>query len=382
MSQQESKVDLELKQNLNRYLTMGGGGATSDLETRQLIAAVATTLSCKPNQTSALLLTQGDSFGTLNTLGRTSPSLFDQDRLASMKVNLTDITISEDSYQQLGRAHESADARIYTVEFIGKGISQVVLMKSRGRSLLTSMSYERLPRSVLEADMQNLMDVDHPNVLALVAYCPRPNAMITEHVAGTLHAMVTSETKKYQREAWQVGLIADLTNALIAVHNAQIVHCQVYPETVMIKYDNYRGEGKPSAVLAGFGYAVKTGRPVARFLQEQHPSAVYAAPELVRQTAKTAQPSLDVWAFGMVCHYVLTAGQVQLDIQLVKYEDVTAEHPLQSFYGESPANESAGKLREVMKRCCRLSPGERPRLADLKEEIMEIRNAAFNLDDF
>jgi serine/threonine protein kinase len=159
-------------------------------------------------------------------------------------------------------------------------------------------------------------------------------------------------------------LIADLAHGLAVIHGKGFVHTTLYPENVFIKI---MSDEKPVACLGGFEWMVRQGAALTRAIPDGHPSAKYAAPELAQHSAKKATQFMDIYAFGMLSHLVMT-GKEGGDVEAVRafIEDATVR----------------GEIRNLVRQCTDATPTDRPAIAQVQAMMTEIRNNTENLEDF
>lgn len=148
---------------------------------------------------------------------------------------------------------------------------------------------------------------------------------------------------------------AALAEALAAVHGAGLVHGGVVPGNVRV---TARG---PS--LAGFG-AVRvasvegTDRTALPGLNVR-----YLAPELL--TGGRPRPASDVFALGAVLAYASTAHSPYEEV--AEHADPPAEVARRISRGEAQLDAVPEGLRELIERCLRQDPAERPSAATVAE---------------
>lgn len=250
------------------------------------------------------------------------------------------------------------------MELRGNNLPEQVLTKSRGRSQFSMLEYSS-DASILESAMSHMMDMSHVNILALVGYCPQVKGVITEHVVMPLDLAVQSSSK-YKRESVQVLLMVDIVHALGVIHGRGYVHTSLYPENVFIKV---MSDEKPVACVGGFEWMVKQGTALARSLPDAHPSAKYAAPELVKHSAKKTSPFMDIYAFGMLSYFVMTGKH--------GYEDDGSG--VVAFIDDPSVR---AELRNLVRQCTDAMPTDRPLIVQLQAMMTEIRNNTEKLEDF
>jgi serine/threonine protein kinase len=98
-----------------------------------------------------------------------------------------------------------------------------------------------------------------------------------------------------------VAVLAQVADALAAVHAAGVIHRDLKPENVLVE----RPSGQIVARLTDFGIARVTGATALTRLTQIVGTPAYLAPELVAN--RPATPAVDVYAFGVLA-YELLAG--------------------------------------------------------------------------
>ncbi|UGQ15107.1 serine/threonine protein kinase [Yinghuangia sp. ASG 101] len=214
----------------------------------------------------------------------------------------------------------------------------------------------------------------HENVLRALAsdtsgevFLPH---FVTELIHGvTLHHRMIHDGRMAFEEIAQVG--AQLTEALAAIHRAEVVHNDIKPTNVMVDPN-----GKVTVI--DFGLAVAATEPAPR---QAVGSWAYQAPEaldalLTRHrgdptTAPTPSTAADVYAAGLVLHE-LTTGERVFDATSHEYQDVRAAagkdvpRLSEARPGTPPAWDG------VVARMTARDPADRPTAAEVAEEIRGI----------
>lgn len=151
-----------------------------------------------------------------------------------------------------------------------------------------------------------------------------------------------------------VRIIVQVADALAAIHELGYAHGDVKPENILFSRDRIPR-------LADFNSAraiAATTRSVVLF------TPGYAAPEHV----KTGRPSQkgDVWALALAL-YEAVKGEPLFEADLFKYQEKLA-----ALEGEGGARAETGdrELDEVLARCLRLNPDERPSMRDLEDMLI------------
>ncbi|MBB5867964.1 serine/threonine-protein kinase [Allocatelliglobosispora scoriae] len=149
------------------------------------------------------------------------------------------------------------------------------------------------------------------------------------------------------QEAVRIG--GRVATVLSVAHRAGVVHRDVTPDNIMV-------HGHKVTVL-DFGIAARIGEPDDDSTGATFGTPAYVAPE--RLDGTPAQSATDIYALGVVLHEMLT-GTVPFRVR--GWEDVANDH------GRPPAPAVAGLPRpvvEVLQRCLRRDPHERPHATEL-----------------
>ncbi|MEM4967956.1 MAG: serine/threonine-protein kinase [Zestosphaera sp.] len=140
-----------------------------------------------------------------------------------------------------------------------------------------------------------------------------------------------------------VKIMARIAKALAYASDVGVNHGDLKPENILIKEE----DGKYYPVLADWGGGF---------------TPCYAAPEIYKYGEKMLTEKSDVWSFGVILYEVLT--QNRLFKNLTEYEkrienDVRVEIP------HNP------RLEELVNKCLRKNPGERPSFRDIYGELYD-----------
>lgn len=152
---------------------------------------------------------------------------------------------------------------------------------------------------ILRAEGQILAKVSsHPHIVTLLQSFDlddgRP-ALMLERCVGSLSDHLGTGARMSLQDAVATGI--KLAGALETVHSADVLHCDVRPDNVLVT--EY---GEP--VLAGFDEAVTDASTASR--TPQHITTAHTAPELLEGARPT--PRTDVYGLGATL-YELIAGR-------------------------------------------------------------------------
>jgi predicted Ser/Thr protein kinase len=206
-------------------------------------------------------------------------------------------SVIEDRYRVIRELGKGGMGAVYEIERI-QDQKQLALKVLSGVA-----DREALVRFAREA--QIAAKLDHPNVVSVLDVDVSKSGMlflVMELVAG--NSLLAQKTNWGNRE-WARPILKQIADALSAMHAQGIVHRDLKPANVLL-------DGK-SVKVADFGIAclrpqtdgdstiTKGMTQTGAFMG----TPIYMAPELVKG-ARDAQPSADVWSFGVLAHELLT----------------------------------------------------------------------------
>ncbi|OEJ27796.1 protein kinase [Streptomyces agglomeratus] len=176
----------------------------------------------------------------------------------------------------------------------------------------------------------------------------------TQYVPGpSLHDKVAEEGPLIAAEVASIG--AALSEGLVAVHEAGVVHRDVKPSNILLSPKGPR--------IIDFGIAWATGASTLTHVGTAVGSPGFLAPEQVRGAAVT--PATDVFALGATLAYAATAdspfGHGSSEVMLYR---VVHEEP--QLYGVPDA------LAPLVRACLAKDPEERPSTLQLSMRLKEI----------
>ncbi len=139
--------------------------------------------------------------------------------------------------------------------------------------------------------------------------------MVMEHVAGSPLSEVFGGLMS-PHEA--VPLVLGITEALEAIHRLGILHLDIKPENVIIKYND-------EPILIDFGLAIRNGTSVSCGSPDPFGSTPYCAPERLDSRFGKVSFQSDVYSVGLLLYELLTGrrpynGSVQDTIEQMKVD--------------------------------------------------------------
>lgn len=206
--------------------------------------------------------------------------------------------------------------------------------------------------------LEAVAGLNHPCVVKferfLEASGDDPPALVFEFCEGGSLADLLQEQGKLD-PATAVSTIVQIADALAMIHELTYAHGDVKPENILFSRDRIPR-------LADFNSAraiAATTRSVVPF------TPGYAAPEHV----KTGRPSQkgDVWSLALAL-YEAVKGEPLFEADLFKYQEKLAALEGE---GEARAETEDRELDEVLARCLRLNPDERPSMRELEDMLIQ-----------
>ena len=162
-------------------------------------------------------------------------------------------------------------------------------------------SDERVEAKVL-AEAALLMELRHPNILAVYGVLPRPRALVMECGVCTLGQVLSGEEARTNGLRWarRVDLARDVAAGVefLHAHSPPIIHGDITCSNVLVATD---GKCKLSDFGTSFVSALAPTGPLSVC------SVEYAAPEVLRRQPVRLPQAVDAFAFGVVMSRIATA---------------------------------------------------------------------------
>jgi len=222
-------------------------------------------------------------------------------------------------------------------------------------------------------EAQIAAEIDHPNVIRVHDVGVSPSGMlflVMELVSGSTLA---AEKPRYGDAAWALPILGQIAAALATMHARGVVHRDLKPANVLL--DGARAKVADFG-LASLGVPQEIARPDAATAPVQAiPSDItrtgavfgtplYLAPELT-YGIRGAQPSADIWSFGVMAHELLTGAlpfaEPPIFAHLAGRTDVSVA-PL-------TAPSLSDVLRALLDACLCQGPADRPTASALRDAL-------------
>ncbi|NNE97617.1 MAG: serine/threonine-protein kinase, partial [Pyrinomonadaceae bacterium] len=245
--------------------------------------------------------------------------------------------------------------------------------------LPAEVAKDTLARSRFEREAQTASALNHPNILTVfeIGETNETRYIATEYIAGeTLRMRLSRKESILLTTVLNIGI--QISEALIAAHEAGIIHRDIKPENLMIRKDGY-------VKILDFGLAklIERDRPDEVSLEagtkpfvETNPGIVmgtvsYMSPEQAQ--AKETDARTDIWSLGVVL-YEMLAG-------FLPFEGETSMEMIAAIINKEPKplNNSSvpPEIQTIISKSLRRNKNERYQtikglMADLKEVRREL----------
>jgi WD40 repeat protein len=144
----------------------------------------------------------------------------------------------------------------------------------------------------------------HPQIPALLEYFQDEEYfyLVQEFIAGSNLASLIEEDGVFsESQIWQ--LLEDILPVLKFIHDCNIIHCNIKPENIILRFPPNSFLKKRDVMLVNFGTAqlMSKNQPITNLSLIGSPE--YAAPE---QTKGKPVFASDIYSLGVTCIYLLT----------------------------------------------------------------------------
>jgi eukaryotic-like serine/threonine-protein kinase len=178
---------------------------------------------------------------------------------------------------------------------------------------------------------------------------------LMEYVSG---ATLAERAKKVLSTEEAVDYVQQISEALVVVHEQQLVHRDVRPENIILRIN----EGQPEAVLIGFGLALEFDNAIATMRTKER-SEGFTPPELYPSSVHNIGAWTDVYSLAATL-YDLVTGEHPPDALRRKVDRIRPKPPNQ-------LNTQLSKLiNDAILRGIELNPKKRPQ--SVKEWLVSL----------
>lgn len=199
-------------------------------------------------------------------------------------------------YQLLERIGSGGMAVVYKAQDTALG--RIVAIKMLHESLTSDEGF--LHRFQHEAHA--VANLTHPNIVTVhdIGQDGNRHYMVMEYVEGrTLKHMIREQTGlgRFMPVGRALDLIIQICNGIGYAHRAELVHCDVKPQNVLVTHDD-------RVKVADFGIARAISQSSVPSSDEVWGTPHYFAPE--QALGEPATPASDVYAIGVILFEMLT----------------------------------------------------------------------------
>lgn len=263
-------------------------------DTKQDLKDLAESLTEEGDSWESLSKTQrADLEKQFQSHGLDIKELMRQERRRTIKEKIRDLKISWDEIEVTDLVGQGGYGKVYR----GHWSAFEVAVKELAQPLLT----DRMKRMVQqEAYIMSLLR--HPNIATFYGLVDEQDhfALVMEFYSrGSLAtALESSDPLTWE---WKIAVVRDIARGMTYLHSRpfeRVVHGDLKPENIMFN-------DKGNAIVVDFGVS-----RVQTYTHTMAPtsglSLLYAAPEMFTDLQGNREPSIDVYAFGMLMYAVAT----------------------------------------------------------------------------
>ena len=204
------------------------------------------------------------------------------------------------------------NGRYELIERIGSGGMSVVFKakdRALGRIVAVKMMHESFTSDKgflkrFQQEAHSAANLAHPNIVTVhdIGQAEYKHFIVMEFVEGrTLKEIIRSYNEEPMPMSRALDLVIQVCNGIGYAHRANLVHCDVKPQNVIVTVDD-------QVKVADFGIA----RAISTATQVQQVSQVWGTPQYFspeQAAGETPTPASDVYAIGIILFEMLT-GQL------------------------------------------------------------------------
>jgi serine/threonine protein kinase len=252
-------------------------------------------------------------------------------------------------WQTIGSLGEGGQARVFKVRDTTGAASEICVLKR----LKNIESPERRKRFAQEVEA--LKKISHPNILRVLEHdleSNKPYYVAECCEQGSLERIGAGRFKANVHES--MAIVLPITDALVAAHNAGVIHRDVKPPNVLL-----RSDGTP--VLGDFGICYVDDGVCVTLSDEDVGSINYIAPEMESGAHALGPPSerTDAYSLSKVVYWMLSGGRA------FAREDHRGNNSLVNLLADQRFEHMHMLLDRVLVR----DPRQRVSMHELKEEF-------------
>ena len=244
-----------------------------------------------------------------------------------------------------------------------------------------------------------LAQIKHLNIVRFIGITSSVDrfGIILEYVCcGNLENFLLQDTDISIPWSIRLRIFAELADALDYLHNKNppksYIHGDLKPQNVLLT-DTLQTK------LADFGAATiakftgATSKTINGSGNAQH-TPYYTAPEYLKFPSKHRQCSMDVYSYGMIGYEIITRKAIFSESKvgigtLICLISETGQKPCEtsiSVTASTIENNSKAKkifdcLSSVMRRCWQTTPEDRPKIADVKQDLNRLAHSENIFDE-
>ena len=277
--------------------------------------------------------------------------------------------------RELGRG---AYGRVYTVKYRG-----VVYAAKEVHALLLELAgaeEAQTLRNNFIRECSQCSKLNHVNVVPLVGiYYPSKQSlpvMIMELMDTSLTAYATQPDVSLKRK---LSILHDVAEGLSYLHNNQVIHRDLSPNNVLIKYSGV-DQVPPIAKIADLGVAkmIQVDSKMTKSQLTKIPGTVDFMPPEAFEDNPHYNTSLDVFSYGGVMLYTVNGkwptptAQVERNPYTNELRALSEVERRQQYLDEMTGQE-VEVLVPLIRDCLNNDPAKRPSIIDLSSKIISLK---------
>lgn len=197
--------------------------------------------------------------------------------------------------------------------------------------------------------------------------------IVMERMTHNLRGAVEKQLVQGPEE--QRNVLCDIASALDFLHSRSIVHRDVKPENVLLRFE--KGERVGPAKLSDFGNSCQNSTPSQDSCRDAECGAqgtfAFMPPEVLADAAQCAvQASWDVWSFGVLVSCMASKKRMKLaDAKVFSAQNLARGGEMRKFAKDCEDGIEDERLRKVAKACLRQKPEDRPEMKSVAHVLRQ-----------